>query len=67
MSALMNLPECQQHGPMELDALPGTKEQSFCGVWYRCTRCMCSTLFASPGLIAQLSSQSRLLVKATKP
>lgn len=54
----MPLPKCQEHGTMELQK-PGTREQAFCGTWYRCTRCTNSVLFTSPELEAQLASQRR--------
>lgn len=52
-TALMELPKCPEHGVMELQK-PGTREQEFCGTWYRCARCTNSTLFTSPALRAQL-------------
>lgn len=54
--ALMELPRCAEHGQMELHK-PGTREQEFCGTWYRCTLCTNSTVFTSPALEAQLASQ----------
>ena len=52
-TTLMELPKCSEHGTMELQK-PGTREQEFCGTWYRCSRCTNSTLFTSPQLRAQL-------------
>lgn len=50
-------PECPKgHGFMELSA-PGTPEQAWCGVKYRCQNgCTSSVLFPSPALTAQLAS-----------
>lgn len=63
MSALMELPRCEQHGPMELQR-PGTREQEFCGTWYRCTRCGGSVLFTSPALELQLAHQRATAARA---
>lgn len=52
----MELPQCPEHGQMELQK-PGTREQEFCGTWYRCTRCTNSVLFTSPELENQLAEQ----------
>jgi hypothetical protein len=49
-------PTCQQHGPM-VQQEPGTPEQAFCGVWYRCTRCALTMLLQSEALTAQLAEQ----------
>lgn len=51
--SLERLPECSVHGSMELVA-PGTNEQKWCGVWYRCTRCTSSVLLPSPKLTTHL-------------
>ena len=59
MTALMALPKCEQHGSMELQK-PGTKEQEYCGTWYRCTRCGSSHLFTSPDLQRDLSRAAAL-------
>lgn len=40
------LPECPQHGQMQLQQA-GTKEQAFCGTWYRCNLCTHSVLLPS--------------------
>jgi len=49
----MVLPVCTQHGQMVLQH-HGTKEQEYCGIWYRCTRCGNSTLFPSADLRSDL-------------
>ena len=52
----MTLPECPNgHGQMEF-AKAATREQDFCGTWYRCPRCLSSTLFRSAELDAQLAA-----------
>jgi hypothetical protein len=58
MNFPMELPKCAEHGTMELQK-PGTREQAFCGTWYRCTRCTNSVLLTSPQLAAQLESQRK--------
>jgi hypothetical protein len=50
------LPACTQHGPM-VQQEPGTPEQAFCGVWYRCTRCALAMMLQSEALTAQLAEQ----------
>ncbi|MFJ1757593.1 hypothetical protein [Kitasatospora sp. NPDC088134] len=54
------LPRCRRHGRMRLRP-PGTREQEFCGVWYRCAapECAATVLVASAGLRAQLAAQSQ--------
>ena len=44
------LPECPQHGAMQLQQA-GTKEQAFCGTWYRCNHCTHSVLLTSSELV----------------
>lgn len=61
LNVLMQLPTCLEHGVMELQK-PGTREQEFCGTWYRCTRCTNSVLFTSPALEAQLAQQRAAIV-----
>ncbi|MFJ5927973.1 hypothetical protein ACIQF6_35800 [Kitasatospora sp. NPDC092948] len=53
------LPRCRRHGRMRLRP-PETREQEFCGVWYRCAapECAATALVASAGLQAQLAAQS---------
>ena len=57
----MVLPACAQHGQMELQK-SGTKEQEYCGTWYRCTRCGNSTLLTSPALQRDLNRAARARV-----
>ena len=47
----MALPICEQHGQMEHQK-PGTPEQEWCGVWYRCAKCTNTVLFPSKQLEA---------------
>lgn len=51
----MELPRCPvtEHGAMALQ-VPGTREQEYCGVWYRCIHCMNSELLISPALADDL-------------
>lgn len=49
----MALPRCDQHGEMVLSK-PGTREQEWCGTWYRCTRCTSSVLLSSRELTTSL-------------
>jgi hypothetical protein len=58
-------PACPEHGPMS-PRPPGTREQAFCGVWYRCAafRCQYTHLLCSPGLLAQLDQQRTLFADA---
>ena len=53
-TTMMELPKCERHGRMELQK-PGTREQEYCGTWYRCTRCGGSMLLASSGLKRDLA------------
>ncbi len=54
----MELPKCKEHGAMELrDPKMQTKEQQWCGVWYRCRGCMSSVLFPSPAVRALYASK----------
>ena len=45
----MVLPMCAQHGQMEHQK-PGTAEQAYCGVWYRCGKCTNAVLLPSAAL-----------------
>lgn len=54
MGTPMVLPKCDQHGQMEHQK-SGTKEQEWCGVWYRCTKCSTTTLFSSAALAQSLA------------
>lgn len=48
-TAVAVLPECPTHGQMELQQ-PGTPEQAWCGVWYRCRHCTTSVLLPSANI-----------------
>lgn len=60
-----NLPACRpvcpsspDHGVMTYR--PGaTREQEWCGTWYRCEWCTSSVLLPSPALLAHLDEQQR--------
>ena len=51
---IMQLPKCEKHGQMKLQN-PGTREQEYCGTWYRCTRCGDSVLLTSSELERDLA------------
>lgn len=53
----MVLPACDQHGQMELQK-PGTPEQAYCGIWYRCARCTNTVLLPSAAIGRATGSQS---------
>lgn len=55
--ALERLPECRNHGQMELVERVSTHE-AWCGVWYRCPDCHSSVLLTSPALEAHLATQA---------
>ena len=45
----MVLPACDLHGQMEHQT-PGTPEQAYCGVWYRCSHCTNTVLLPSAAI-----------------
>lgn len=53
----MVLPACDQHGQMAHQP-PGTPEQAWCGVWYRCQRCTNTVLLPSAAIAKAAGSAS---------
>ena len=56
----MSLPVCAtpMHGEMQL-SMPGTREQEWCGVWYRCNTCKSAVLFPRAELHVTNSSEGK--------
>ena len=49
-------PTCKEHGPM-LNEPAGTKEQEYCGEWWRCQLCTNTILIQSIDLQSQLKQR----------
>lgn len=51
MQEVMCLPKCPEHKDTEMLLRTRTSyEQDYCGVWYECPKCSCSTLLMSDEL-----------------
>lgn len=51
LEELVSPPACKEHGVMKPQKA-GTKEQQYCGDWYRCELCTNSVLIPSPEVAA---------------